>query len=87
MPGGPHRGLFEHAYGRAPEQPVDDVGMPDNPDDVAETLLDQLKILALRYADELEGRHSNRYACRSPREGLVALRQADCLVERESSAR
>jgi hypothetical protein len=54
--------VFEHAYGRAPEQPADDVGLPDNPDDVASLSWEQLKILALRHADEIEdnGRPAGR---------------------------
>jgi hypothetical protein len=47
--------VFEHAYGRAPEQPIEDVGMPDNPDDMARLSWEQLKILAVRHAEELEG--------------------------------
>jgi hypothetical protein len=46
--------VFDHAYGRAPEQPIDDVGLPDDPDDVSSLSWEQLKILAVTHADELE---------------------------------
>ena len=58
--------VFEHAYGRAPEQPVDDVGLPENAEEVRNLSWDQLKTLAVRFADDLEGNGRSAASANGP---------------------
>jgi hypothetical protein len=45
--------VFEHAYGRAPEQPFEADGLPQDPDEIAGLSWVRMKILAAKYSEEL----------------------------------
>ena len=47
--------VFEHAYGRAPEQPEERLVMPETVEDVEKLSWGQLLYLAGEHADELRG--------------------------------
>jgi hypothetical protein len=47
--------IFEHAYGRAPEQLLEPDELPENPEDVEALSWDRLRSLAARYSVELHG--------------------------------
>jgi hypothetical protein len=47
--------IFEHAYGRAPDQPLEPDDLPEDPDELANLSWDRLRTLAARYSVELDG--------------------------------
>jgi hypothetical protein len=47
--------VFEHPYGRAPEQAVEPDGLPDDPSEIENLSWVRMRVLAARYSEELEG--------------------------------
>jgi hypothetical protein len=47
--------VFEHAYGRAPEQASEPDGLPDDPAEIENLSWVRMRVLAARYSEELEG--------------------------------
>jgi hypothetical protein len=60
--------IFEHAYGRAPDQPLEPDDLPEDPDEIANLSWDRLRTLAARYSVELDGNGDAGQEARPPAE-------------------